>query len=221
LFIEKPLAHIIQLDELMSKVEDKRVKTYVACNLRFLDCLNFVKEYINDNDKLNLNELNAYCGSYLPDWRPDQDYKNSYSADPDKGGGVHLDLIHELDYIYWFFGFPKQITRTLKSCSSLDIQSVDYANYILDYDTFQASVILNYFRKDAKRSLELVFDTVTLHVDLLTNTVSSNNKLIFQSEQRGLDTYKVQLEYFMNNLKKDTFNSVAEALEVLKICLPE
>ncbi len=49
------------------------------------------------------------CGSYLPDWRPGNNYKKSVSAKKDLGGGVLLELSHELDYIRWIFGEIKNI----------------------------------------------------------------------------------------------------------------
>ena len=50
------------------------------------------------------------CGSYLPSWRKNIIYNKSYSSDKKKGGGVLLDLSHEIDYITWILGsFTKNI----------------------------------------------------------------------------------------------------------------
>ena len=168
-----------------------------------------------------LNEVNVYCGSYLPDWRPDTDFKESYSARADLGGGVHIDLIHELDYIYWIFGQPSVVTKTFKSQSSLSISSYDYANYILEYDGFCASIVLNYYRRDPKRSFELVFNDETWYVDLLKNQVTCNNRILFESEQRIVDTYQFQMKYYTEALEQQchTFNNIHDAYNVLKICL--
>ena len=163
--------------------------------------------------------VNAYCGSYLPDWRPGVNYKKTYSANADMGGGVHIDLIHEIDYIYWLFGSPLKTNKILKNISSLDIDAIDYANFILEFPTFTGSVILNYYRRDAKRYLELVCDTHTVYVDLIENKVYKNNELVFESNQRIINTYKTQLEYFINNINGISFNGIDEAFEVLKICI--
>ena len=64
-----------------------------------------------------INEINVYCGSYLPDWRPETNYKNIYSSYKNKGGGVHLDLFHEVDFIYWIFGNPDTIYNFLSNKS--------------------------------------------------------------------------------------------------------
>ena len=178
----------------------------------------FVKEFLgNVNNKIN--EVNVYFGSYLPDWRPNTDYKLGYSANKEKGGGVHLDLIHELDYLTWIFGQPKHSSKTLKSNSSLEINSIDYANYNLEYENFVANVILNYYRRDSRREFEIVLDEFTLKVDLNKNEVFKNNERIFKSEQSILNTYTDQMNYFIENKSHKMFNDLKEAYATLKICL--
>ncbi|RZK09606.1 MAG: Gfo/Idh/MocA family oxidoreductase [Flavobacterium sp.] len=220
LLIEKPIAHNLQIQSLVPEIRKRGIKTYIACNLRFLDSLKYVKGTFL-NERYRINEVNVYCGSYLPSWRPGQDFRKSYSAQEKNGGGVHLDLIHELDYIYWFFGKPRQVLSMKKKNSSLDISAVDYANFILDYDSFAASVILNYFRKDAKRILEIVTNEGTVLVDLLNNQVYLDGKSVFKSEQKIIDTYEDQLLYFLGVIKgeRKSFNEIEEALEILNICL--
>jgi len=165
----------------------------------------------------------VYCGSYLPDWRPNADFRKKYSANTELGGGVHIDLIHELDYLYWLFGAPKDVNRIFRSQSSLAISSYDYANYVLDYNGFCASVVLNYYRRDPKRTLELVFDDETWNIDLLKNQITCKNRILFSSEQRIADTYQTQMEYYIRSLSKktDTFDTISDAYTILKICLAQ
>lgn len=221
LFIEKPLVHKRIQSEYLLKLIDNNIINYVTCNLRFHPSLVFIKNLLTNN-AIKINEVNAYCGSYLPEWRKNTNYRNSYSANAERGGGVHLDLIHELDYCYWLFGKPEKVISTLKSKSHLKIQSIDYANYLLNYNNFVASVILNYFRKDAKRTLELVTSEATYNIDLLNCSVKKDNNIIFESKNYNIqDSYYEQLKYFVDCLKNNIqpMNSVSEAAEVIKICL--
>lgn len=223
LFIEKPLSHSLkEIENILETIRENNIQTYVACNLRFLDSLQFIKNYIKDNN-IVIHELNAYCGSYLPDWRPGTNYKSSYSANDSMGGGVHLDLIHELDYVYWIFGPPLSVRKHLTNKSELKINSADYANYLLEFDNFSANIILNYYRRDPKRSLELVCTDNTYHVDLLKNEITSmkDKKIIFSSGQTVSDTYASQIKYFVENIqqKSQLMNEVEEAYKVLQICL--
>lgn len=220
LFIEKPLFHQLSIHETVGEVERKGILTYVACNLRFLDALQYVKQCV-DTSKFRINEVNVYCGSYLPDWRKGANYKKNYSAIPELGGGVHIDLIHEIDYLYWMFGTPLSSHKVFSNVSSLGIRAYDYANYCMTYPTFNVSVILNYYRRDACRSLELICENETINVNLLENTVHLNNQLVFQSEKKIADTYREQLLYFICCVqeRKKTFNTITDAYKVLQICL--
>ncbi|MDT0554153.1 Gfo/Idh/MocA family protein [Urechidicola vernalis] len=219
LFIEKPLfSNLNAKEELVHFIISENIVTYVACNLRFLECLIYTKKLITNK---RINEVNIYCGSYLPEWRKNVDFKKVYSANKEQGGGVHLDLIHEIDYAYWLFGNPIKINRIFSCKSSLNIDSYDYANYNLQYDRFNINIVLNYFRKDSKRTLEIVCDDETLLIDLLNNKVYKGDKIIFESRNKIYNTYESQMKFFQEEILsgKSKMNSIEEAYKILKICL--
>lgn len=221
LFIEKPLFHLLEEGEaLVNKCVNEGIKTYVACNLRFHPCVQFLKQYLTNNIS-RINEVNIYCGSYLPDWRPQKDFRTIYSAHPELGGGVHLDLIHELDYSYWLFGAPISSYKQLTNHSCLDIRAVDYAHYNLSYAGFTANITLNYYRRDSKREIEILLEDGTLKADLLTGTVVLNNQLLFERKTDIHFTYVEQMKYFLENIHEDRviMNDIEEAFKILKICL--
>lgn len=221
LFIEKPPFHNLEnADNCLSLIALNNIKTYTAFNLRFLDSLLYLKKNILID---KVQEVNVYCGSYLPDWRNSSNYKNDYSANSQMGGGVHLDLIHELDYILWIFGQPTEVRKTLRSASKIDIKAIDYANYALVYDHFVINIVLNYFRRDPKRTCEIVFDDTTWSANLMTNTIINlkDNSVVMQSKQTVQDTYKDQMNYFCKAiLSNETLsNSLTESVNTLKIAL--
>ena len=223
MFIEKPAIHSLKkADKLVKLVEKQNLVTYVACNLRFHPCILYLKNIIGIQN-LTINEVNIYCGSYLPDWRPFKDYRLNYSSRNEMGGGAHLDLFHELDYSIWLFGFPNKSRSVLRSSSSLKIDAVDYANYILEYNTFSVNVILNLYRRKAKRTIELVLEDETLTLDLINNyIVNDSGKIIFSvSEYEILQSYTDQLAYFISCLNEKTtpMNTLKESIEILKIVL--
>lgn len=141
------------------------------------------------------------------------------------GGGVHLDLIHEIDYITWLFGFPENSNGVFKNCSSLKIDSIDYANYILEYKSFTASIILNYYRRKVKREFEIITDNEIYTVDLIKNrVVNISGDCLFEAKSFKInDTYTLQLDYFINCLKSNTntMNTLKSSLRNLKISLNE
>ncbi|WP_294620120.1 Gfo/Idh/MocA family oxidoreductase [uncultured Bacteroides sp.] len=218
LFIEKPLHTGVIDDELIDEIKRWDIITYIACNLRFLGCLQEAAGIIGTH---RVNEVNVYCGSYLPDWRPQIDYHAVYSAIPEMGGGVHLDLIHEMDYIYWLFGKPQRTHHVFTHKSSLDIRAYDYANYLMEYPQFNVNVILNYYRREYKRTLELVCSDGTFLVDLAANAITCGNQILFSSAKGIADTYLSQMEYFIECVSRHrhTINDMEDANNVLKISL--
>lgn len=223
LFIEKPPVGSLDNFEILLKLaEESRLINYVACNLRFHPCLQYLKNKLKFCKK-RINEVNIYCGSYLPEWRPNKDFREIYSSKPEMGGGVHLDLYHEIDFTTWLFGIPLKSTSTLRNVSSLKIDAYDYANFILQYELFTASIVLNYYRRDPKRFLEIIFDDDTWSVDLINNNIINKEGCIIyeNSEFLLIDTYYYQMKYFMEimDTRNKPMNSLVESYEVLKIVL--
>ncbi len=226
LFIEKPVFAELGHDDIIKEIEEKQILTYVACDMRFMDSLTWLHQYVAEHKlELRINEINCYCGSYLPEWRPGTDFRKCYSAIPELGGGVHIDLIHDVDYVYWIFGKPDNHKAIFRNVSSLNIRAYDYANFNLVYPDYCANVVLNYYRRDAKRYMEILFDNCTWTVDMLKNEItSSNGELIYRSEQTGADEYEAQMRYFMDLVKQGattSMNTASEAYDVLNICLSE
>jgi predicted dehydrogenase len=225
IFIEKPIFDKIETNSsLVNLILEKKLKTYIACNLRFHPVINFLKKYLQNSNK-KINEVNVYCGSYLPEWRNSSNYIDSYSAKSSMGGGVHLDLIHELDYCIWLFGFPIRHSSVKRKVSQLQIDSIDYCSYNLFYENFNLSIILNYFRVKPKRQIEIVFEDDVITCDLLSAIIiNSRGQVVFEEKGFNMnDTYLKQMEYFIDHLNDDKpfMNSSNEAFDILKIALHE
>ena len=225
LFIEKPvLSSLKKIKYLASLIKTNNVRTYVACNLRFHPLIIFLKNFLKT--KFNqINEVNVYCGSFLPEWRKNQNFRDSYSSKPEMGGGVHLDLIHEMDYCIWIFGFPNKVYSNKRSVSSLNIASVDSAIFILEYETFNVNIKLNYYRVDPKREIEILMSHETIVGDLLNNSLKSlnSNKVIYSNKYKIMDTYFEQMKYFLLKIKSEEqlMNDFTEATSILKLSLNE
>lgn len=222
LFIEKPMVKdVSELNELLSQTNIKECFTYVACNLRFHPCVIFLRELLT-KETSKINEVNVYCGSDLSKWRPEQNYTESYSASSLLGGGVHLDLIHEIDYCYWLFGKPDEVVSLKRKVSQLKINSPDFAAYHLLYPFFTINITLNYYRQDVKRGIEIVMENKTLYADLVKAEVWENGNLIYTVEGFKMEnTYIDQMKYFIDHIKmqQPMMNNVEEAAEVLKIAI--
>ena len=164
--------------------------------------------------------MRAISSSYLPDWRPGTDYRDTYSAHKEMGGGVSIDLIHEWDYISYLVGFPQSVKSIVKRQSKLEIDSDDIAVYIADYKDKVVEVHLDYFGRKAVRRLELFAEDDTIIADLIDQKIEwlYSGKEISLAEDR--DSYqKKELQHFLNIMpgRVSSGSNIEEACRVLRI----
>lgn len=176
-FIEKPIFDSIAVDESLFD-EINAIPSYVACPLRYNPVLQYVREHINYQDAI---AVRAISSSYLPDWRPGQDYRQCYSAHRDMGGGVGIDLIHEWDYLTSFFGMPEKVYSIQDQISSLEIDSEDIAVYIAKCSGKTIELHLDYFGRKTLRSMTLFLPEDTIHCDI------ANGRIEFLKEGKTIE----------------------------------
>lgn len=219
LFVEKPLCvNSYQLNKI--KKMRFRYPVYNALNLRFHPLLNFIKKYLNQKNK-KIYEINCYFGSFLPSWRNNKNYKKNYSVSKKMGGGVHLDLIHEPDYIHYLFGSPISTNKRYRKISSLEGDSFDTATINMHYKYFSVNIVLNYFRKDSKRQMEIVNEDCTLRLDFLENNIKnlSNGRVLFEDHQSMKKSYENQMVSFLSSIKSGESSFKFKNLESLSFVL--
>lgn len=216
-FIEKPVVSKAQID----KAKQYRLKPdsvyYVAAPLRYNAVIQWVKDNVDPNDVISVRSISS---SYLPDWRPDQDYRQTYSAHKDMGGGVSIDLIHEWDYLTYLFGWPKRVSSMMGKKSSLEIDSEDYAIYIAEFANMIAELHLDYFGRKTIREIELFTKTDTILGDIANNKVTRlrENQVIDFCEERD-DYQKRELLHFIDMItqKSNAENGYEHGLRLLEL----
>jgi predicted dehydrogenase len=226
LFIEKPLSHSLEgVAELCSVAASEDLVTCVACQLRFDPILRWVQESLESGRIGEILSHRAYSGSYLPDWRPDQDYTDSYSARGDLGGGVVLDLIHEIDYTYWLFGDVDCLSAEVDKVSQLDIETADIAEVVLRTEEGTiGNIHLDYMRRTPRRTLEVIGSEGTIHADLIEQsvTVDGPDEKTTKSFEYSRDAvFREQLDAFLGHVENGTAcqNDVWEGKRTLQIAL--
>ncbi len=172
--IEKPLSHNMDaVQALKGLAEQSQAPVLVGYVLRYSMGARCFHEMVNGGRVGEHIAANIECGSYLPDWRPEQDYRTSASARAELGGGVLLELSHELDYANWFFGPFQNIESILSNSGTLDIDVEDTADLTLcPQSKFPVSIHLDFCRRDATRRCTLHGSEGALTWDGIENTVS-------------------------------------------------
>ncbi len=209
-FCEKPLFQSTQ------NLEIKNNQVFVGYVLRFHPLLEKLKELLKD-EKIII--VNAKCGQYLPSWRPNTDYKDCYSAKKEEGGGVLLDLSHEIDYIQWLCGQINDIKSYQVKISDLEISSDDLTMLIgkTNKNIF-VNISIDYISKITHRKLLVETFEHTYELDFIANTLIKKNKIrleetySFPNLERNLMFEKMHLDIFQEQKTICTFR---EALEVM------
>lgn len=167
-FIEKPVVSLPQIEKARRFRTREESVYYVACPLRYNAVIQYLKNNIDPDDVISVRSISS---SYLPDWRPGEDYRKTYSAHRNMGGGVSIDLIHEWDYLTYLFGWPQKVDGMIGKKSPLEIDSDDYAIYIAEYKDKIAELHLDYFGRKTIREIQLFTRTDTIIGDIANNTI--------------------------------------------------
>jgi predicted dehydrogenase len=188
--VEKPMATTSAEAKLLQERADRDGrKIYIGCLLRFSESLNHFLALCPQVGEVHTVQIQAQ--SYLPDWRPDRDYRDSYSARKDDGG-VLRDLIHEVDYAGWIFGWPSIVQARLRNLKRLGIASEETAE--LSWETSEGcsvSLNLDYLSRPAIRRMRACGERGTIEWEGVAGTVSL---MIDQSSTRTIKSSQTKAE---------------------------
>ncbi len=157
LFVEKPLSHDWSgVDELCSEIAKRGIVSMVGCNMRFHPGPARLKELLDAGAIGRVIAARIHTGSYLPEWRPGTDYRQSYSASSARGGGAILDCIHEIDLALWYFGPGSLAAAATVPAETLDLDVEGLAEILIRHDSgVLSSVHLNFVQRDYQRECHI------------------------------------------------------------------
>lgn len=213
---EKPILHKIEEWNLLKPL----LKCYKGCanvmfNLRYHPCINKVKELLDNNTLGKINSARFFVGQFLPDWRSEINHLESYSAFKELGGGVVMDLIHEIDIAEYLLEKPQsEIYSIVSKVSDVTVDSSDIAEII--YNTINSGIVnihMDYLYRGYSRHFLISTKKVNLHCDLFNNIIKitgDKNKLIdcfeFNNFTRN-DMYIDLLKDYIKSLKNKDYKS--------------
>ena len=169
ILVEKPMA-VDSASAFMKLQEAKRLgrKLWVGCCLRFHQALNNFRQQLSLIGKIH--SVRIECQSYLPAWRPNRPYQDSYSAHFDEGG-VLRDLIHEIDYAGWLYGWPQSVTAKIRTTGALDVFAEDTADILWENQGTAVSITLDYLTRPGRRKMRAFGEFGTLEWNGLSGRV--------------------------------------------------
>ena len=209
LFLEKPLSHTWQdVDTLLATVKQKELISMVGFDMHFDPGLQKVRQLLQDSAIGHVAAIQAQVGQYLPDWHPWEDYRKGVSARVETGGGVILDLIHEIDYVTWLMGDAKEVMSMNGRVSSLEIQTEDTAAILIRFmNNAIGTINLDYIQRTLSRSCRIIGEEGTITWDFLNQKVSwylATDKAWHEFSYSGFqrnDRFLAEMKHFLECLQ--------------------
>lgn len=210
-FIEKPLSHESGgIEVLIAEARHRDRNVQIGYNMRFHPGLKILKELIDSGKIGRVLWLNVEAGQYLPDWRPWQNYRESYSARRELGGGIILDGSHELDYICWMLGRPTEVSCRAEHLSSLELDVEDSAWIYLTFpERRRAELHLDFVQRTYTRTCKVVGEAGTALWDFGSQEVRwfAADEQVWKSVPYQFETndmYVTEMTHFLESLGSGT-----------------
>lgn len=211
--VEKPMAATTcEAEKMLSAANTAGAVLQVGYNLRFLESLCMFKSTLDSAKIGRVFSVRAEVGQYLPDWRPGRDWRSSVSARAELGGGVLMELSHELDFLHWIFGDVKSARGWTGHQGGLQLQVEDTVHAVLEFTSSfpkgnngvapVASVSLDFARRDTVRVCTAIGEEGTLTWNGITSQVvfigpDQKPTVLFDKKPDRDFSYRAQLEAFL------------------------
>jgi len=204
ILIEKPLSNNIdKIHDFQKLANDSNIPILIGYCLRHSDSLNNLAELLSNNVIGDVSYVRIESSSYLPNWRPDSELINTVSANKSLGGGVLLELSHELEYAIRMFGPFIKVSASINGSDSVLGLDVEEAVDILltNQNNVKVSIHLDFCNRALERSCRVYGNEGVLLWDGIKDvTTISKDGILDESyafEQTRDDLFQSQLEHFI------------------------
>ena len=176
----------------------------------------------------NLLSFTSHWGEYLPDWHPWEDYRLSYAAQKELGGGAALTLSHDIDLVNWLAGSALEKYYVLKNNRSrLEVNVESGVDFLLKYKNgVTGHVHLNFFEQPANRYASFGFEEASIYFDyykaaLIIKSKESIQEISLKEFDRN-QLFIEQMHTFFSQVKEytiqDSLNNIAESELIIEMC---
>lgn len=230
LLLEKPVSHSLAgLDVLQAALNEGGGKVLVGFQFRYHPTLRKAKALLDAGAIGAPVSVRAHWGEYLPNWHPWEDYRKSYSARADLGGGVALTLCHPLDYLRFLLGDVAALWAFSGSQGGLELDGVeDTVEIGLRFVSgVLGSVHLDYVQQPPEHTLMLVGTRGTMRWDnasgALTLQVPAQSPEVFAPPE-GFERnwlFASQMGHFVEMIEKNETPvcSLEDGIRALELAL--
>lgn len=224
--IEKPVTTSVEDAEAIARaIELYETPVSIGYCLRYLPSAQKLKILLDQDSIGTLYNAHIEVGQYLPDWRPDKDYRNCVSAQKKLGGGALLELSHELDYAQWLLGPLELKYSILRTTEELALDVEDIADVITT--TVLGAVVsvhLDFLQRKAHRQCSFFGSKGRIEWDLILNQltlITATEISVLHSDPKWdkNQMYLAMIEDFMQMIEKNEHSCIkfSEAINTVAL----
>ncbi len=224
--IEKPVSTSVEDAEAINRaIELHQTPVSIGYCLRYLPSAQKLKALLEQGIIGTLYNAHIEIGQYLPDWRPNKNYRDSVSAQKRLGGGALFELSHELDYAQWLLG-PLQVKHAiLRTSEVLALDVEDMADIIALTDLGAVATIhLDFLQRKAHRKCSFVGSEGRIDWDLILNeltliTATETSVLYREPKWDKNQMYLAMIEDFVQMIEKNKHTCInfTEAIRTVSL----
>jgi predicted dehydrogenase len=196
-FIEKPLSNsMAEVDTLIVEASRRKLVGYVGHQFRFHPTIQHLEKLLACGAIGPPLAVRAVVGEYLPNFHTYEDYRHTYAARRELGGGVVLTQSHEIDYLCHLFGIPRRVFAVGGHLSTLQVNVEDLTMLIMDCGTharpLPVALLMDFVQQPSARNCEVIGEDGKIAIDL---TLPS----LVQFGRNGSETYRQHWRHFRRN----------------------
>lgn len=227
--VEKPLAaSTSDLDVIEKAAASSSVAVLVGYCLRYHPLAQRARSLLDDGAVGTVLGVRAFAGQHLSGWRPGREIADTVSTRTDLGGGVILELSHEVDLTLWFAGAVSGVSAAMSRSGLFPGDAEDLASLTLSHRSGAvSSVSLNMVEHRPRRAITVLGTAATLHIDFAAGTMTCDaahgeptvEKV--PSTWTPDDMYRAQLRHFSDCVYRGSTPLVplSSAAETARVCL--
>ena len=206
-FVEKPLSDKIDgVAETLALADRQGQRVFVGFNLRFHPAVRQAKQWITEGLIGKPLWGRFQVSVYLPNFRPNQDHRQGYVADP-ASGGVLYDNIHEVDLALHLLGPASLSSASACSTGSIDIPADDLAVLILSHNQgCMSTVQVDLVTQPRIRASSVAGTKGRIEIDLDVRRAvflpTSGEALTVSFPGSYADDYKCEMEAFLSSTSR-------------------
>jgi predicted dehydrogenase len=199
--VEKPISDdVIEAATLVETARRENVLASMAYCMRYHPAYTAARRALGEGRIGRVLYAKAWFESYLPDWHPWEDYRQSYAARTDLGGGVLPTLDHELDFLNWCLGQPETVVGWSAQTGGLETEAADLAALSIHYPGgVAATAHLSLCRRDRSRGFEFVGldGTLTYHQETgrleIRRQQPPDSEVLCRDSEAGVETMYLEM----------------------------